>query len=120
MPTTTLKVAGVNAYVEIAATPEVRNRGLMFRKSLPTDHGMLFVFEHDSLTCFWMRNTPLPLSIAFIDTDGVIINVRDMQPNSDAEHCPNRPMRYALEMRQGWFGQYGIKAGRVVTGLPVE
>lgn len=120
LPTTTLTINGISAHVEIAATPEVRNRGLMFRESLPTDHGMLFVFEHDDLRCFWMKNTPLPLTIAFVDAQGVIINLRDMQPYSEADHCPTRPMRYALEMRQGWFGQYGIRAGSVVKGLPFE
>ncbi|WP_397475247.1 DUF192 domain-containing protein [Pusillimonas sp.] len=120
LPTTTLQMNGIAAYVEVAATPEVRNRGLMFRESLPPDHGMLFVFEHDGLQCFWMKNTPLPLTIAFIDAEGLIINLRDMQPHSEAEHCPARPMRYALEMRQGWFGQYGIKAGSVVKGLPAQ
>ncbi len=118
LPTTTLHLAGIPAYVEIAATPEVRNRGLMFRESLPPDHGMLFVFDNMTMTCFWMRNTPLPLSIAFIDEAGRIINLRDMQPYSEADHCPKRPMRYALEMPQGWFDRYGIKAGTLVEGLP--
>jgi len=118
LPTATLHLAGIPAYVEVAATPEVRNRGLMFRQSLPPDHGMLFVFDNETTTCFWMRNTPLPLSIAFIDKTGRIINLRDMQPHSEADHCPDRPMRYALEMPQGWFDRYGIKAGTVVEGLP--
>lgn len=118
LPTALLKIGGISAYVEVASTPEARNRGLMFRESLPVDHGMLFVFEQDNLQCFWMRNTPLPLTIAFIDAQGRIINLGDMQPYSEAEHCPTRPMRYALEMRQGWFGQFGIKAGSVVEGLP--
>lgn len=118
LPTTTLSLGSVKAYVEIAATPENRNQGLMFRKSLPADHGMLFVFEQETSQCFWMKNTPLPLTIAFIDAQGKIINTRDMQPYSEATHCPTRPMRYALEMEQGWFTQYGIVAGQHVKGLP--
>lgn len=119
LPTTTLQVAGVAAHVEIAATPQVRNQGLMFREIMPANNGMLFVFERDNLQCFWMRNTPLPLSIAFIDAQGRIINLRDMQPHSEASHCPERPMRYALEMHRGWFNQYGIKPGDTINGLPV-
>src|SRR5690606_17166645 len=80
LPTTSLTLGGASAHVEIAATPEVRNRGLMFRESLPPDHGMLFVFEQETTQCFWMKNTPLPLTIAFIDAQGRIINMRDMQP----------------------------------------
>lgn len=118
LPTRTLHVGGIPAHVEVAATPAARNQGLMFRESLPPDHGMLFVFDHVSMTCFWMRNTPLPLSIAFIDDAGRIINLRDMQPLSDTDHCPEEPMRYALEMPQGWFHQYGIQAGALVEGLP--
>ncbi len=118
LPTTSLTLGSATVHVEIAATPENRNRGLMFRESLPPDHGMLFVFEQDTTQCFWMKNTPLPLTIAFVDAQGHIINMRDMQPYSEATHCPAAPMRYALEMPQGWFLQYGIKAGEQVKGLP--
>jgi len=118
LPTTSLALGAATVHAEIAATPENRNRGLMFRESLPPDHGMLFVFEQETTQCFWMKNTPLPLTIAFIDAQGRIINMRDMQPYSEANHCPAGPMRYALEMPQGWFLQYGIKAGEQVKGLP--
>lgn len=118
LPTTTLTVGGVTAYVEIAATWATRQHGLMYRESLPPDHGMLFVFEYEHVQCFWMKNTPLPLTIAFIDAHGVIINLRDLQPYSETPQCPERPMRYALEMPQGWFRDYGIKAGQTVEGLP--
>ncbi|TFL11431.1 DUF192 domain-containing protein [Pusillimonas caeni] len=118
LPTASLSLGAATAHVEIAATPEVRNRGLMFRESLPPDHGMLFVFEQETAQCFWMKNTPLPLSIAFIDARGRIINMRDMQPHSEATHCPAGPMRYALEMPRGWFLQYGIEPGQQVEGLP--
>ena len=92
----------------------------MYRESLAPDHGMLFIFEHETSQCFWMKNTPLPLSIAFIDSQGIIINIRDMQPHSEASHCPARPMRYALEMQQGWFLDYGILAGQKIEGLPPQ
>ena len=118
LPTTTLTLGDARAQVEIAATQAARNRGLMFREHLPPDHGMLFVFEQDTTQCFWMKNTPLPLTIAFIDAAGVIINLRNMQPHTEANHCPDRPMRYALEMQQGWFLGYGIESGQVVKGLP--
>src|SRR5690606_16225718 len=108
LPTASLKVGAVEAQVEVASTPPQRNRGLMFRESLPADHGMLFVFDEDNTQCFWMRNTPLPLSIAFIDSKGRIINIRDMHPHDETNHCPTRPMRYALEMQQGWFQQYDL------------
>lgn len=118
LPTTALTLGNATAHVEIAATPAARNHGLMFRERLAPDHGMLFVFELDTMQCFWMQNTPLPLTIAFIDAQGTIINLRDMQPHSETEHCPARPMRYALEMKQGWFLGYGISAGQRVEGLP--
>src|SRR5690606_7318779 len=118
LPTSTLNVGGVDVHVEVAATQANRNRGLMFRESLPQDHGMLFVFEHDNMQCFWMKNTLLPLTIAFIDAEGRIINMHDMRPHDETSRCPTRPMRYALEMAQGWFLQHGIKAGQQVNGLP--
>jgi hypothetical protein len=80
--------------------------------------GMLFVFDEASPQCFWMRNTLLPLSIAFIADDGTIVNVADMQPKSDDSHCSDKPVRYALEMNQGWFGKRGLKAGARLRGAP--
>lgn len=118
LPTSTLTLGTATAYVELANTPASRQQGLMFRQSLPSDHGMLFVFEEETSTCFWMKNTPLPLSIAFIDAQGIIINLRDMQPHTETNHCPDRPMRYALEMPQGWFLYYDIAAGQKIQGLP--
>jgi len=118
LPTAELSVGGTPVHAEVAATPASRNLGLMFRQSLPVDHGMLFVFEADVQQCFWMKNTPLPLSIAFIDAGGRIVNIRDMQPLSEASHCPIAPIRYALEMQQGWFGMNGVQAGQAVRGLP--
>ncbi|MCB5362885.1 DUF192 domain-containing protein [Pusillimonas sp. CC-YST705] len=122
LPTTTLTLVGqagvnVKAEVELATTPQSRAQGLMYRERMPPDHGMLFVFESDA-GCFWMRNTLLPLSIAFIDAQGVITRIAHMQPLSDAEHCPTQPSPYALEMHQGWFERQGISPGDRVTGLP--
>lgn len=102
---------------EVASDPTSRARGLMFRERLGSNEGMLFVFERAERHCFWMRNTPLPLSIAFIDEAGTIINIENMQPRSDESHCPARPARYALEMEQGWFAKRGISAGLKVGGL---
>lgn len=99
---------------QIAETEATREKGLMYRTELPGNDGMLFVFPEAAGHCFWMRNTPLPLSIAFIDDDGVIANVADMKPFDETSHCPARPVRYALEMAQGWFARRGIQAGMKV------
>jgi uncharacterized membrane protein (UPF0127 family) len=103
---------------EVAATPASREQGLMFRKSMPANAGMLFVFEEKAGHCFWMRNTDLPLSIAFLADDGTIINIEDMAPQTDDNHCPKAATRYALEMNKGWFAQKGLKAGAKLGGLP--
>lgn len=105
---------------EVAATPQSRMIGLMMRESLKPNHGMVFVFEDKSMHCFWMRNTLLPLSIAFIDDDGAIVNIADMTPKSEASICPQRPVRFALEMEQGWFAKRGVTAGKRITGLPAR
>lgn len=102
--------------VEIADTPVSRAQGLMGRRALPTNHGMLFVFERPERQCFWMKNTPLPLTIAFIGDDGAIVNFADMTPFSEQAHCSEKPVRYALEMEQGWFRARGVIAGDRVSG----
>jgi hypothetical protein len=104
--------------VEVAATEQQRQRGLMGRTHLPADGGMLFVFEEPGRHCFWMRDTPLPLSIAFIDAAGRIAGLADMQPRSETPHCPPAEIRYALEVRQGEFQRRGITARDQVEGLP--
>lgn len=101
---------------EVAATEASRARGLMYREHLGPNEGMLFVFQDRSRQCFWMRNTLIPLSIAFVDDDGAIVNIEDMQPRTDDSHCSARPVRYALEMEQGWFGKRGLKAGTRLGG----
>lgn len=104
--------------VEVAATPAERARGLMARTRLPAHGGMLFVFDTPGRHCFWMRNTPLPLSIAFIDAAGRIVALADMAPRDDALHCPPTDVRYALEIAQGGFAARGIAPGARVDGLP--
>jgi uncharacterized membrane protein (UPF0127 family) len=103
---------------ELATTPLSRMTGMMFRTSTPPNHGMLFVFEDKAQHCFWMRNTPLPLTIAFIEDDGTIVQIQDMAPKAEASHCPQRAIRYALEMEQGWFKKKAIGVGSKIGGLP--
>lgn len=118
LPTVELDIGPVRVSAELAATPASRQQGLMGRQNLLADHGMLFVFPVETTTCFWMRNTPLPLSIAFIDSEGRIVNIANMQPMTETSHCPQSPVLYALEMQQGWFSDNGIKPGAQVQGLP--
>lgn len=102
---------------EVAADYETRGRGLMYRKTLAPNSGMLFVFDAPALQCMWMKNTDLPLSVAFLDAQGAVINIEDMQPHTEDSHCAKRPALYALEMEQGWFARRGIKAGMKLDGL---
>jgi uncharacterized membrane protein (UPF0127 family) len=118
LPMTDLKVGPHTVRAEIAATEESRSYGLMNRASLPSNQGMLFVFDETGQPCFWMKNTRLALSIAFIDPAGTIVNIADMQPNSLATHCPARPILYALEMQQGWFRHHQVIAGTRIQNLP--
>jgi uncharacterized membrane protein (UPF0127 family) len=102
---------------EVAATEAARETGLMNRRTMAQHQGMLFVFETSQEYCFWMKNTLLPLSIAFMDETGKVVNTAEMQPMSEANHCAAKPVRYALEMNQGWFSAKGIKAGSVISGV---
>ncbi|MBU3724634.1 MAG: DUF192 domain-containing protein [Burkholderiaceae bacterium] len=120
LPTDTLTLRFFQITAEVADTPASRTRGLMGRTALPPNHGMLFVFEQSDRQCFWMKNTPLPLSIAFIDDAGKIANLADMQPFSEETHCSSRPVRFALEMSQGWFAQRGIVPGEQVSGVRIQ
>lgn len=111
--------AGIHVIkAEVAATEANRRQGLMFREKMGPNEGMVFVFEEPAQVCMWMKNTLIPLSVAFIDADGKIINVEDMQPHSTESHCAKKPARYALEMNQGWFKQKNIKSGTAIDGLP--
>ena len=102
---------------EVADRMGTRMEGLMHRKSMPQGAGMVFVFDETATHCMWMKNTLIPLSVAFIDEAGAIINIADMQPQSEQSHCAARPARYALEMNKGWFAQRGIKPGAKLRGL---
>ena len=118
LPTIPLTINGQKMVVEVASTPERRALGLMHRFSLQPDHGMLFVFDRPEPQGFWMKNTFIPLSIAFVAADGRIINVDEMQPHDERTHVSRGPALYAIEMRKGWFTERGIKIGDVVKGLP--
>ncbi|MDR1647942.1 MAG: DUF192 domain-containing protein [Zoogloeaceae bacterium] len=117
LPRVELQASFYRIETEVAATPEQRMTGLMQRRHLGINQGMLFVFPQAEQPCMWMKNTLIPLSVAFIDDEGVIVNIRDMQPQSENNHCAAAPVRYALEMNQGWFSAKGIKPGMKVNGL---
>ena len=104
--------------VQLAQTPEQRQIGLMWRKDIPQHEGMLFVFEQAASQCFWMRNTLIPLTAAFVDEDGTIVNLADMKPQNDDSHCSAKPVRFVLEMNQGWFAKRNIKPGFKLGGAP--
>lgn len=118
LPVISLQIKQTPLQAEVAQTESERASGLMFRTKLAKDSGMLFVFDQPAPMCFWMKNTPLPLSIAFITEQGVISNIANMQPFSTESHCPVMAIKYALEMEQGWFAQQGIQAGDQVESLP--
>lgn len=120
LPVVSLSAGMYVIRAEVAADQQSRQQGLMYRKSMPANAGMLFVFEQKAGHCFWMKNTELPLSIAFLADDGTIVNIEDMRPHSEENHCPKAAIRYALEMNQGWFAQKGIKAGAKIGGLPAQ
>jgi uncharacterized membrane protein (UPF0127 family) len=106
--------------VQVAMTPAQRETGLMYRKDMPQPEGMLFVFERPASQCFWMKNTLLPLTAAFIADDGTIVNLADMKPQTTDPHCSVQPVRYVLEMNQGWFAKRGVKAGSKLGGPPFD
>jgi hypothetical protein len=103
---------------QVASTPDQRSIGLMFRREMPANEGMLFIFEQPQTQCFWMKNTFLPLTAAFVADDGSIVNLTDMKPQTTDSHCSTKPVRYVLEMHQGWFDKRGIKAGTRLSGQP--
>ena len=118
LPTTPLTIGIHVVQAEIAATPEQQATGMMFRTSMGTNEGMLFVNDDAGVRCFWMRNTLVPLTIAFIADDGTIVNTADMEPRSEKSHCSAQPVRFALEMNLGWFAKRGIKPGARISGKP--
>jgi len=107
-------IKGKEIWVELAQTPEQRAKGLMWREKLGNNEGMLFIFEAEGYHSFWMKNTYIALSIAFIDKEGKIVEIREMEPLSTESHSPPKPILYALEMKRGWFFKNGIKKGDIV------
>jgi uncharacterized membrane protein (UPF0127 family) len=101
---------------QVAATPATRATGLMWRRDMPQHEGMLFIFEQPATQCFWMKNTLLPLTAAFVADDGTIVNLADMKPQTTDSHCSKQPVRFVLEMNQGWFAKRRIEAGYRLTG----
>jgi len=116
LPTTTLQAGMVKLKVEVATTPREREIGLMFRKEMGAYEGMLFVFPQPGVQCFWMRDTLIPLSTAFLADDGTIVNIADMAPMTLESHCSTKPVRYVLEMNQGFFERRGLKPGSKLQG----
>ncbi len=119
MPRTRLTIKGHTAYVELARLPHERNLGLMYRHKLAPDSGMLFIFDRDETLRFWMRNTYIPLSIAFCDSSGIITDILDMAPLDDTtDYSSSQPVRFALEMNQGWFATRAITPGDTIHNIP--
>jgi uncharacterized membrane protein (UPF0127 family) len=118
LPRVTLSAGMHQIDAQVAAAPDQRMIGLMFRKEMPQHEGMLFVFEQPSVQCFWMKNTLLPLTAAFVADDGTVVNLADMKPQTTDSHCSGKPVRYVLEMNQGWFAKKGIKPGMKLKGEP--
>ena len=118
LPIVELKTGIYRIQAEVASTPQARQVGLMNRTSMPTDSGMLFIFEQKATHCFWMSNTKIPLAIAFLADDGKIVNIEEMQAETLNNHCPKAPVRYALEMNRQWFSQRAIGPGSLIQGLP--
>lgn len=118
LPIIELKTGIYRIQAELADTPKAREVGLMNRTSMPTNSGMLFIFEQKAGHCFWMNNTKIPLSIAFIADDGKIVNIEEMQAETTNNHCPKAAVRYALEMNKQWFSERIIVPGTAIQGLP--
>ena len=116
----TLNAGMHNIFAELALTSEQRQMGMMYRRDLAGHQGMLFVFDEATPQCFWMKNTPTPLTIAFLADDGSIVNLADMKPFDEASHCSAKPVRLVLEMNQGWFAKRGIKPGFKLIGPPFK
>jgi uncharacterized membrane protein (UPF0127 family) len=117
LPTIQLKAGMHLIRAEVAADNASRMQGLMHRQSLGANAGMLFIFDEAAVHCMWMKNTLIPLSVAFIDASGTIINIADMQPHSEQSHCASTPAVFALEMTKGWFAQRGVKPGTKLGGM---
>jgi uncharacterized membrane protein (UPF0127 family) len=120
LPTVTLAAGMHQLQAEVARTPQQRQIGMMMRTTMAPHEAMLFVFESASAQCFWMKNTLVPLSIAFVEDDGLIVNLADMKPLTETSHCSDKPVRYVLEVNQGWFAKRGIQPGFRLRGGPFK
>ncbi|WPB58227.1 DUF192 domain-containing protein [Xylophilus sp. GOD-11R] len=120
LPRVVMTIGMYRIDAQVAATPQAREIGLMFRREMPQAEGMLFAFSVPAVQCFWMKNTLLPLTAAFVADDGTIVNLADMKPETTDSHCSTKPVRYVLEMNQGWFAHRGFKAGSKLGGAPFE
>ena len=118
LPAITLTAGMHQIRAEVARTDLQRQIGLMHRSAMPAGEGMLFIFEQPGVQCFWMRNTLIPLSAAFLDDEGRIVNIEDMKPQTEDSHCSKKPVRFVLEMNQGWFAKKGLSAGSRIGGEP--
>ena len=118
LPTIRLNAGIHNIEAMVASSPDERAVGLMYRRAMPPQAGMLFVFDQPATQCFWMKNTLLPLSAAFLSDDGTVVNIVDMQPQTLDSHCSAKPVRFVLEMNQGWFARRAIRAGSQLSGPP--
>ena len=119
-PVTELNAGMYVIKAEVASTDAQRQQGLMFREKMAANEGMIFIFPQPAGICMWMKNTPLPLSVAFIDDKARIVNIEDMKPQTLDSHCAEKNVRYALEMNLGWFKQKGFKAGSTIEGIPMR
>jgi uncharacterized protein len=117
MPRLELTAGFYRIEAEVAADQPNRMQGLMQRRSMATNQGMLFVFPQTERHCMWMRNTLLPLSVAFLDEQGSILNIENMKPQTEDNHCAAGPARFALEMNIGWFASKGLKPGGRISGI---
>ena len=116
LPRTSITVGMLRIDAQVASMPQQREIGLMYRKEMPQHEGMLFIFDQPATQCFWMRNTLLPLTAAFVEDDGTIANLVDMKPLDETSHCSVKPVRYVLEMNQGWFEKRNLRAGVKLRG----
>jgi hypothetical protein len=120
LPAVNLQAGMYNIVAEVARTPVQIQTGMMMRTEMAPHEGMLFAFDDVAVRCFWMRNTLIPLTAAFVTDDGTIVGLADMEPRSDESHCSSRPVRYVLEMNRGWFAKRGIKPGFRLRGTPFD
>ena len=117
LPRISLSAGSGTLDTEVASDKGQRAQGLMHRISMPANHGMLFVYPAPAYFCMWMKNTKIPLSVAFIDAQGHVINIADMAPQTETNHCTERNATYALEVNRGWFARHGVTAGTQIIGL---